>query len=168
MSHKQSDPISQWQRPHVSWPLLASILGGLALMGLVVYAVWAAATGDTGGPRVAVEVQGAPSIKPDKDNVDLGTIHYGQTVKVDFQIANVGDQQLRLSQQPYIEVVEGCCPPPVTVDSLNLNSGQTMTLSTSFMMHEGMGGKHNYRLHLPSNDPTQPDRTLTILSNWIP
>jgi hypothetical protein len=34
-----------------------------------------------------------------------------------------------------------------------------------FMMHEGMDGKHNFRVHLPSNDP-KADRTLTVLSNW--
>ncbi len=35
-------------------------------------------------------------------------------------------------------------------------------------MHGDMGGLHNFRIHLPTNDPAQPDRTLTVLSNWVP
>jgi len=35
-------------------------------------------------------------------------------------------------------------------------------------MHEGMDGMHDFRVHLPSNDPQQTDHTLTVLSNWVP
>jgi hypothetical protein len=48
-----------------------------------------------------------------------------------------------------------------------LKPGESTTLSMQFMMHEGMDGMHNFRVHLPSNDPQQPDRTLTVLSNWV-
>lgn len=37
-----------------------------------------------------------------------------------------------------------------------------------FMMHGDMGGPHDFRVHLPTNDPTEPDFTLTVLSNWVP
>ncbi len=56
----------------------------------------------------AIAVQGAPSLKVDKEKVDLGKVSLGQTVQVSFQVTNVGDQPLRFSAQPYIEVVEGC------------------------------------------------------------
>jgi len=46
--------------------------------------------------------------------------------------------------------------------------GQSTTLYMSFMMHGDMGGAHDFRVHLPTNDPAQPDRTLTVLSNWVP
>ncbi|MBF8283485.1 MAG: hypothetical protein HW378_2400 [Anaerolineales bacterium] len=49
-----------------------------------------------------------------------------------------------------------------------LQPGQHTTLSMEFMMHGDMGGLHNFRVHLPTNDPEQPDRTLTVLSNWVP
>lgn len=49
-----------------------------------------------------------------------------------------------------------------------LKPGETTTLSMQFMMHGAMGGKHNFQVHLPSNDPTKPDMTLTVLSNWVP
>lgn len=35
-------------------------------------------------------------------------------------------------------------------------------------MHGDMGGPHDFRLHLVSNDPTQPDRTVAVLSTWVP
>jgi len=38
-----------------------------------------------------------------------------------------------------------------------------------FMMHGiEMGGFHDFRLHLPTNDPAEPDRELAVLSNWVP
>jgi hypothetical protein len=56
----------------------------------------------------AIEVKGAASLKVDKEQVDLGDVQLGQTVKVSFQVTNVGDQPLRFSADPYVEVVEGC------------------------------------------------------------
>lgn len=38
----------------------------------------------------------------------------------------------------------------------------------AFMMHDDMGGMHNFRVHLLTNDPEQSDRMLTVLSNWVP
>ena len=49
-----------------------------------------------------------------------------------------------------------------------LQPGQSTTLSLKFMMHGDMGGKHNFRVHLPNDDPEQAARTLTVLSNWVP
>ena len=36
------------------------------------------------------------------------------------------------------------------------------------MMHEGMGGPHNFAVHLITNDPVQPDMVVNVISNWIP
>jgi hypothetical protein len=49
-----------------------------------------------------------------------------------------------------------------------LPAGATTTLYMQFMMHGDMGGLHDFRVHLPTNDPAQPDQTLTVLSNWVP
>lgn len=51
---------------------------------------------------------------------------------------------------------------------MTLKSGASTTVSMEFMMHGDMGGPHDFRLHLVSNDPLQPDLVLTILSNWVP
>jgi hypothetical protein len=34
-------------------------------------------------------------------------------------------------------------------------------------MHGDMGGKHDFRVRLPSNDPVAKETELTVLSNWI-
>ena len=67
-----------------------------------------ASRGSSGGAKAAIEVNGSPSMKVDKEQVDLGDVKLGQTVEVTFQVTNVGDQPLRFEEQPYIEVVEGC------------------------------------------------------------
>lgn len=36
-----------------------------------------------------------------------------------------------------------------------------------FMMHGDMGGLHNFRVHILTDDPNQPERLLTVLSNWV-
>jgi hypothetical protein len=35
-------------------------------------------------------------------------------------------------------------------------------------MHGNMGGPHNFRVHLKTNDPAKPDFTVTVASNWVP
>ena len=54
------------------------------------------------------------------------------------------------------------------IGSMVLTPGESTTLSMQFTMHEGMDGPHDFRVHLPNNDPEQPNRTLTVLSNWVP
>ena len=34
-------------------------------------------------------------------------------------------------------------------------------------MHEGMGGDHEFRIPLETNDPAQPEQDLIVTSNWI-
>jgi hypothetical protein len=36
-----------------------------------------------------------------------------------------------------------------------------------FNMHGDMGGRHNFRVHVFTDDPTQPERMVTVLSNWV-
>jgi hypothetical protein len=36
------------------------------------------------------------------------------------------------------------------------------------MMHAGMDGQHEFRLHLRSTDPVEPDKQVVIRSNWVP
>jgi hypothetical protein len=31
-----------------------------------------------------------------------------------------------------------------------------------------MGGPHEFRVHLNTNDPQEPTKYLTIISNWVP
>lgn len=80
--------------------------GGALLLALAGLAVWLG-FGARATPA-EIQVKGAPRLSVDREKVDLGDVRLGQTVEVTFEIANVGDQPLRFTQQPYIEVVEGC------------------------------------------------------------
>src|SRR5574341_2029701 len=89
------------QQRNRPWLPVIVALTGVALIGL---AFW----GLRGNPasKANIEVTGAPSLKADKEKVDLGDVKLGQTVEVTFQLTNVGDQTLRFSEAPYVEVVE--------------------------------------------------------------
>jgi hypothetical protein len=85
--------------------LVASIVGAgtiLLLLGAL------SIIGDGSNRRVAIEVSGQPKLNVDTDLVDLGDIRLGKTVEAAFVLSNVGDQPLRLTAMPYVEVVEGC------------------------------------------------------------
>jgi len=47
-----------------------------------------------------------------------------------------------------------------------IKPGESTTISMEFFMHGAMGGLHNFSLHLPTNDPAEPDKIVTILSDW--
>ena len=98
-SHKRPQP-----KPTPSFAPFLLMLGGVVLLGIMGFMLWRSNTSS----KVTVEVKGAPALKADKEEVNLGTIRLGQTVKVSFQIANVGDRPLRFAQKPYVEVKEGC------------------------------------------------------------
>jgi hypothetical protein len=51
---------------------------------------------------------GEPSLKVDKEKVDLGNVKLGKSVSVSFQVTNVGNKTLRFSKAPYVEVLKGC------------------------------------------------------------
>jgi len=78
-------------------------LGGLFLILLAGLAWWGSAKSNA-----AIEVKGAPALRVDREIEDLGDVKLGQVVKVSFELTNVGDQPLRFSQPPYVEVKEGC------------------------------------------------------------
>ena len=55
-----------------------------------------------------------------------------------------------------------------TIGAMVLQPGEQTNLSMRFMMHGNMGGPHDFRVHLVTNDPAQPEKELTVLSNWVP
>ena len=87
-------------------PLVAilAVLGGLALVAVALSAL----SGREPNRPASIEVTGQPSLKVDKELVDLGNVRLGQTVDASFILTNVGDVALRFEEVPYIEVVEGC------------------------------------------------------------
>lgn len=59
-------------------------------------------------PNYVPEVNGAPSLKADKEQIDFGDVKVGEWVSASFELTNVGDEKLRFLKEPYIEVREGC------------------------------------------------------------
>jgi hypothetical protein len=50
-----------------------------------------------------------------------------------------------------------------------LKPGETTVVESSiFMMHAGMDGPHDFAVRLLTNDPSQPQKTVNVLSNWVP
>lgn len=49
-----------------------------------------------------------------------------------------------------------------------LKPGDTTTLSMQIMMHGDMGGQHDFRVRLLTNDPANPLTELQVISNWVP
>ncbi|NPV09998.1 MAG: hypothetical protein HPY83_18795 [Anaerolineae bacterium] len=40
-------------------------------------------------------------------------------------------------------------------------------VSLDFTMPEGMGGPHDFRVRLKTNDPLEPERVLQVISDWV-
>jgi cell division septal protein FtsQ len=85
------------------WPLIILAGGGLLLIIGAVFTF-----SQPSKSKASVEVNGSPSLRVNQEKVDLGNVKLGQTVQVSFELTNVGDQPLRFSKAPYIEVKEGC------------------------------------------------------------
>ena len=102
MSHSHKRPTHQRKSANAFAPILL-VLGGVLLLGLTAFLFWRG-----NAAAFTPEVTGAPRLKADKEKVDLGDVRLGQTVQVSFEIANVGDRPLRITGEPYVEVVEGC------------------------------------------------------------
>jgi len=112
---------------------------------------------------------GTAAITIDQQNIDMGYIKLGEYRTIKIKVTNTGDGILRFKEAPYLEVVEGCCPPEISVGAMTLNPGQSTYVQTpEFMMHQGMDGKHDFAIHLKTNDPGNPDYLVHVLSDWGP
>ena len=104
MSTKASKKVVPPQKQRSPIWLLLIIVAGVALIVVALIG-----SGSTPAASVtAPQVSGAPAVRVDQEKIDLGDVPLGQTVSVKFEVANVGDQPLRFTEKPYVEVVEGC------------------------------------------------------------
>ena len=104
MSQSRRGRRSRVVQPRRAWlPGLLVAAGALLLAGAL-YALFRG----PGAQGVPAEATGVPRLKVDRQKVDLGDVPLGQTVEVSFQLANTGDQPLRILQAPFVEVVDGC------------------------------------------------------------
>jgi len=84
------------------------ILVGSGLLLIVLAAGYIFATSRSPKTGAAIEVSGAPALKVDTAQIDFGDVKVDTPVSASFEISNVGDQPLRFSKLPVVEVVEGC------------------------------------------------------------
>ena len=103
MSQHNKNKTLKHGRKKQPWSMILLLAGGLLL---VIGAVFAFKKPSQ--PQTANAFTGGPSLKVDQEKVDLGNVKLGQTVEVKFKLTNVGDQTLRFSKAPYVEVLEGC------------------------------------------------------------
>jgi len=147
------------KRQRRSFPWVLVVLGGVLLTAAILLFA-NAGSADTGG---------TPIVAVDEQNIDLGYIKLGEYRSLNIKVTNTGDGALRFKETPYIEVLEGCCPPQLTIGTMTLKPGEsTYVQSPDFMMHEGMDGKHDFAIHLKTNDPENPDYLVHVLSDWGP
>jgi hypothetical protein len=79
----------------------------LAGVGLIAVALWAI-LGANSRHKATIEVTGAPRLKLEQDTYNYGDVQLGKTVQTTVRVTNVGDQTLRFTEAPYVEVLEGC------------------------------------------------------------
>jgi len=83
------------QRANFPWPLVA--LGGVLLLLAAFFL--ATRNGDDGG---------TPSLSVDQQKIDYGFVRFGESKAFTIKVTNTGNGTLRFTEDPYIEVVEGC------------------------------------------------------------
>jgi hypothetical protein len=113
------------------------------------------------------EVTGRPSGIVSQDYFDYGDIKGGTWIETSFNIKNVGDQPLNVLNEPYVELIEGCCPPIASITARTIYPGDEATISMSFMMDGDMVGPHEFLAHIMTDDPVEPEKQVRILSNWL-
>jgi len=82
---------------------LLIILGGVVLLAVALFFTFRKPT-----TFYTPQVTGMPSLKADREKLDLGSIKLGTPIKVSFELTNVGDQPLTFKEEPYVEAREGC------------------------------------------------------------
>lgn len=147
------------KRRQKSFPWALVVLGGVVIIGAIFVF----------SNRGSADNSGTPVITIEEPNIDMGYIKLGEYRSINIKVTNNGDGTLRFKEQPYLEVLEGCCPPQLSIGQMALKPGEsTYIQSPDFMMHEGMDGKHDFGIHLKTNDPKNPDFLVHVLSDWGP
>ena len=148
------------KRKGSTWIAVVTVVTGLAF----IFAGLRTFRSSSNPPEVT---GGRPAVSVDRKLIDFGNLKDYTVKTISIKVTNSGTGMLRFTDKPYVEVVEGCCPPDLSVGKMSLRPGESTTVtSTQFFMHPGMDGKHNFAVHMPTNDPAEPDFVINVLSNW--
>jgi|APSaa5957512622_1039677.scaffolds.fasta_scaffold209186_2 hypothetical protein len=92
-----------------STPIILAVVGVLVIGAAAAFAVGnRKSSSNIAQDDYVPEVAGQPSLKADRTEIDLGDVKLGKTVSASFVLTNVGDEALRFSEIPYVELKEGC------------------------------------------------------------
>jgi len=86
--------------------LIVMLSGGLLLIISGIFLA-KSISGNQTDPSL-IEVSGQPSLKVDQERIDYGDVKLNTNLQFKLELTNVGDQPLRISENPYVQVVEGC------------------------------------------------------------
>ena len=86
--------------------LFFMVVGGLLLIVAAIIIGQSAWTNRS--DSLLIEVSGKPSLKVDQELIDYGDVKLNTNLTFELQLTNVGDQPLKISETPYVEVKEGC------------------------------------------------------------
>jgi hypothetical protein len=96
MAKKKQKYRKQKQKKIFPW-LFVLVGGGLLLLASVLFANQSGGNG-SGTPNIAVNQQ----------RIDYGEVKFGVNKTFAIKVTNAGDGTLRFTEEPYIEVLEGC------------------------------------------------------------
>ena len=88
----------------VPWPLFA--FGGILL--ILAAFLFATRGGGTAEGAGSVDTGGTPRIAVEPQKIDYGYVKFGNDETFKIKVTNSGGGALRFSDQPYVEVLEGC------------------------------------------------------------
>ena len=88
----------QKQRKSTPWVLFA--FGGILIIVAIVLFTNRSGSGDNGG--------GTPKITVDQQKIDFGYVKFGNDKTFQIKVTNSGTGTLRFTENPYVEVLEGC------------------------------------------------------------
>jgi hypothetical protein len=80
------------------FPLVVVVFGGVLVFAAAI--LFALRGGGDGG--------GTPALIVDRDVIDYGDVKLNTELSFSIKVTNSGDGDLKFSEAPYIEVVEGC------------------------------------------------------------
>lgn len=104
MAQKNTKPVKHKKKKNkLLWLVISA--AGLFLFLVAAYLL----AGNGRGAKKPIEVSGSPAIRVDQEVFEYGDVKLGGTpIKTEVRVTNVGDETLRFTEAPYVEVVEGC------------------------------------------------------------
>ncbi|MFA5872969.1 MAG: hypothetical protein WC832_03305, partial [Anaerolineales bacterium] len=89
---------------------IAVVVIGLMLIVAAIFTIRSSNPGKVSG--------GAPAVSVDQKVIDFGDLKDYPEVTFTITVTNTGTGVLRFKEKAYIQVVEGCCPPELTIGTM--------------------------------------------------